>query len=254
MARPLAMALFVCVAAVSPAAGDVAQQGNLRVFFSGKLVPKTLPREGSAPISVRLGGRILTTDGSNPPALSTIEIAVNRSGHFETKAVPYCRLDDIQGVSTARARRICGASQIGKGSFEAAVSIPEASPFPTKGTVSAFNGIRKGKPVIFLHIHGTEPLPTSFTLPLRMRHEDGRFGTVLRGSLPSVDAQVAVVTGISLQLGGKPSVGADPYLSAGCPAPSGFPQALFQLARVSFEFVGGTTFSTTLARTCVTRS
>src|SRR5689334_15517993 len=94
--RVLAMALFAGTVAVPPAAGEVAQQGNLRVAFSGGLAPKKLPREGSAPISVRFGGRIFTTDGSNPPALSTIEIAVNRAGHFETQAVPYCRLSEIQ--------------------------------------------------------------------------------------------------------------------------------------------------------------
>lgn len=250
-ALAFALALLAGLLAAPLATGEVAQQGTLRVSFGGGLAPKKLPRVGSAPISVSLESRISTTDGSSPPTLSTVEIGVNRAGRFETQAVPYCRLRQIQSASTARARRVCGASQIGEGSFAATVSVPEASPFPAQGTVSAFNGLARGEPAVFLHVYGTEPLPTSFTLPLRMRREQGRFGTVLRGSLPAVDAQTAFVTRLSLRIGARPGAGADPYLSAGCPAPRGFPQALFPLARASFEFIGGITFSTTLERTCI---
>jgi hypothetical protein len=249
-AGSLVLTLLAFVPATAPAAGEVAQQGNIRVSFSGSLSPKRLPRKGLAPVSVKLVGRISTVDGGIPPPLTAIEIAINRAGHLDPRAVPYCHLMDIRSASTAQAQRACGASQIGDGSFNAVVSDPEASPYPPRGTVSAFNGLQKGKPVIFLHVYGADPLPTTFTLPLRLSRDEGRFGTVLRGSLPSVDPQIAFVNAISLRLGDSPRLDEDPYLSAGCHAPAGFSQALFPLARASFSFAGGATFTAILERTC----
>ncbi len=40
------------------------------------------------------------------------------------------------------------------------------------------------------------------------------------------------------------------YLSAGCPAPNGFKEVIFGLARTTFSFVGGKTLSSTLNRSC----
>jgi len=245
----LALGLFGSAAL---AQAEVAQRGNLRVSFSGALNPKKLPREGAAPISVQLGGRIFTTDGSDPPALSKIEIAINRAGRLEPKALPTCRLGQIQPASTDYARRVCGAARVGEGTFDASIAIPEQSPYPSQGTVTAFNGVQGGRPVIFLHIYGAEPVPTSFTLPLSFVRGDGSFGTVLRGELPSVDTHVGFVTGISLRLGGgRPA--SRLYLTSGCPAPKGFSGAAFPLVRASFAFTEGPILSSTLMRSCTAR-
>ena len=42
-------------------------------------------------------------------------------------------------------------------------------------------------------------------------------------------------------------------ISAGCPAPKGFPGALFTLARTSFSFAGGKKLTSTLTRQCRVR-
>jgi hypothetical protein len=235
------------------ARAEIAQKGNLRVSFNGALSPKKLPRRGVAPISVELGGRITTTDGSDPPALSGIEIAINRAGRLDPEALPACSLEQVQPASTAYARRVCAAARVGGGSFSASIAIPEQSPYPSRGTVTAFNGRDSGRPVVLLHIYGTEPVPTSFTLPLTMSRGHGTFGTVLRGKLPGIDAHVGFVTGISLRLGSPPRSAGRPYLSAGCPAPKGFSLAVFPLARASFSFAAGPTLSRTLVRSCRAR-
>jgi hypothetical protein len=244
-----------CVLLTAPVVGgaEPVQKGNLRVSFDGGLAPKTLPRQGAAPISVELGGQIATTDGSDPPPLERIEIAINRAGHLDPRALPTCRLEQIQPASTAYARSVCAAARVGVGSFSASIAIPEQSPYPSRGAVTAFNGVEGGRPVIFLHIYGTEPVPTSFTLPLRLERGHGRFGTVLSGALPTVDSHVGFVTGISLRLGGRPRGRRAPYLSAGCPAPKGFSLAVFPLARAGFAFADGRTLSSTLVRTCRAR-
>lgn len=240
------------LAFASYALAEVAQKGNLRVDFSGSFSPKKLPREGAAPIAVSLGGDVFTTDGSYPPGLDRIEIAINRQAHLDPRALPTCSLDQIQPASTVYARRVCAKARVGQGQFNAAVSIPEESPYPSQGAVTAFNGVDHGKPVIYLHIYGTEPLPTSFTLPLSIGKGHGSFGTILRGTLPSVDAHVGFVTGITLKLNPVSRNGKS-YLSAGCPAPKGFSAAPFPLAKASFYFNGGPALSRTLVRQCRAR-
>jgi hypothetical protein len=247
-----AAALAAVLILATGAQAELAQEGNLRVHFDAKVSPKRLPRTGTAPISVSLGGTVSTTDGSQPPALRRFEVAINRSGRLDVKGLPICRREDIQPATTANAMAACGAAKVGVGSFEANVVIPEQSPFPSKGKMVAFNGVQGGKPVIFAHVYGTEPIPTSFTLPLKISHAKGRFGTVLTASLPNVTSDVAFVTGISLTLGRTFTYSGERhgYLSAGCPAPKGFPGALYPLARTGFSFDGGTALSSTLTRSC----
>jgi hypothetical protein len=253
--RALTAAIALLLLAAGAAHGELAQQGNLRVRFDAEVKPKALPRDGMAPISVGVGGTVSTIDGSSPPQLSQVQIAINRTGRLDSAGLPTCRLQEIQPATTQDALAACGDARVGEGSFSAQVLIPEQSPFPSDGEVIAFNGLQGGKPVIFAHVYGTEPIPTSFTLPLKISRAKGRFGTVLTADLPKVTSKVAVVTGISLDLhrtyhhrGISHS-----YLSAGCPAPKGFPGALYPLAKASFVFAGGPTLTQTVTRNCRVR-
>ncbi len=241
--------------AAGGAQAELAQQGNLRVKFDAQVKPIALPREGAAPISVSVGGTVSTADGSTPPQLSRVQIAINRAGRLDATGLPVCHLDEIQPATTANAVAACGAAKVGEGEFSANVVIPEQSPFPSDGKVIAFNGVQGGRPVIFAHVYGTEPIPTSFTLPLAISHAKGRFGTVLTAELPQVTSSVAFVTGISLKLRRSFSYRGErhSYLSAGCPAPDGFPGVLYPLARATFSFAGAAPLSATATRNCVVR-
>lgn len=250
-----ALAALLLLAAPLAGAVTITQKGNLRVAFDGDISPRKLPRSALAPIAVSMSGTIATTDGSTPPPLQSFQIALNRSGRLDAKGVPACSLDRIQPATTAAAKRACGPSLVGHGSFSASVAIPEQSPFPSRGKLLAFNGVQGGKPVIFAHIYGTEPVPTSFTLPLRLSKATGTYGTVLTGSLPEVSSNIAFVTGISLELdrtfverGERRG-----YVSAGCPAPKGFTGASFPLAKASFAFADGRTLTSILNRSCRVR-
>jgi hypothetical protein len=249
----LAAALLAAVAAVGHA--EVIQHGNLRLSFQGRLNPDRLPRDGAAPVAVSVGGHVTTTDGSPPPQLRKIEIDINRHGRFDYAGLPACRLEEIQPSTTQNALRACGPAQVGVGSFTANVAIPGQTPFPSAGKLVAFNGVEEGKPVIFAHVYGTKPVPTSFTLTLRMGQAKGSFGTTLTTYLPHVTGHAGFITGLVLNLHrtfrsrGK----WHSYLSAGCPAPKGFSRAPFPLARASFSFAGGRTLRSTLNRTCKVR-
>jgi hypothetical protein len=241
--------LLVLSAPSGAARAEVVQKGKLRVSVAGKLSPKALPRQGAAPVSVSLGGRITTTDGSDPPQLRSITMAINRDGRFDFAGLPTCALDEIQPATSQEALAACRDALVGEGSFLANVQFPLQSPFPSDGKVLMFNGRLGGQPVILAHVYGSEPVPTSYTLPFKIRRSRGTFGTVLAASLPRITGEWGFVTGIELTLG-RHFAHHGSYLSAGCPAPAGFPGAVFPLVRTDFRFAGGLAITSTLNRDC----
>jgi hypothetical protein len=111
------------------------------------------------------------------------------------------------------------------------------------------------RPAILAHVYGTNPVPTSFTLPFELKPAKGTFGTVLTASLPAVTASSSYITGLSLTLGRSFTVHGKrrSYLSAGCPAPKGFPGAVFPFAKATLAFAGRGTLTSTLTRSCGAR-
>jgi hypothetical protein len=256
--RPLAAA-GICsalVAAVLALAGstsaEVLQRDNLRVAFSGKIAPKRLPRGEAAPIEASLSGRITTTDATTPPQLQEIEVAINREGRFDYRGLPTCRLEQIQPATTANALAACGEAKVGEGHFEADVAIPGQAPFPSNGRLVAFNGVENGRHVIFAHVYGTDPLPTSYTVAFRISRSHGTFATILKASLPKVTGNAGFVTGLELSLGRRFAYRGQrrSYLSAPCPAPAGFTRAVFPLLRVRFGFADGRSLGSVLPSDC----
>jgi hypothetical protein len=250
----LLCAFLLAFGVATMAGAETIQKGNLRVSFSGELSPRALPRAGTAPISVSVGGRISTSDGSPPAQLRAIAIAINANGRLDRSGLPACGLKQIQPSTNQGALAACRASLVGEGSFSANVAIAQQAPFPSRGKLLAFNGTLKGKPVLFAHVYGTRPVPSSFTLAFEIGAAKGTYGTVLRASLPAVAGNAGYITGLSLNLGKSFSAHGKrhSYLSAGCPAPKGFPGATFPFARVSFGFPKKT-LTSVLTRSCTAK-
>lgn len=250
----LALAALAALALAPQAAGELIQKGGVRVAVSGDLAPKRLPRHGRAPITVAIGGRISPTAKGALPQLQTVSFAFNRGGKLDLSG-PKCRIGRIDPSTTAEALAACRPALVGEGHFSADVRFPEQSPFPSEGRVLAFNGVLRGAPAIFAHIYGTKPVPTSYVLPLEVHHAKGAFSTRLDASLPQATGKWGYVTGLSLKLGRTfTSHGrTHSFLSASCPAPQGFPGALFPLVRTTFAFAGQTILTTTLNRSCKVR-
>jgi DNA-binding beta-propeller fold protein YncE len=237
-------------------ASEVVQHGNVRVDLQAKLTPKKLPRTGRASVHFAIGARIGSADGTVPPQLHALEVALNRNGQINPNALPSCEMDQVQPASTQGALKACRRSLVGEGTFSAEVLLTQQAPFPSEGEVVAFNGHWHGKPAILAHIYGTKPVPTSFTLPFvigRAAGGKGSFGTALKASLPQFTSKWGYVTGISLYIGRSTPRGG--YLTAGCPAPKGFGGASFPLARAKLSFAEGSprTVEQTLTRSCGVR-
>jgi len=251
-----AATLAVLLAAASLARAEIAQQGTLRVTTQGKLSPQKLPRTGTAPIAVSVGGRFSTTDATLPPQLRSMRIELNRHGALETTGLPECRIAQIQPASTQRALRACRAALVGSGRFEVEVVLAGQEPYPTAGRLLVFNGKYKGKKALLGQIYSAKPFASSFVIPFLISNKRrGRYGLVLSSTLPKALTSWGHITGLQLNLkrryafrGRRRSV-----VSAGCPAPKGFPGAVFALARTTFRFAGGVRVSSGLTRSCKVR-
>lgn len=238
-----AVALF---GTASLATAEVAQKNGVRVSVTGKLAPSKLPRADTAPVAVSVAGTIIATKAGVLPKLNKIEISLNSHGKLQTKGIPVCRLGRINPSTTQEALLACRSSLVGEGRFSADVRIPDQSPFPSDGKVLAFNGKLRGKPALFAHIFGTEPVPTSYVLPFTITKAKGTYGTVLTASLPQVTGEWGYVTGVSLNLQPR-------FAIAACPAPPGFPGVTFPLLRTRFGFASGTEIASVLNRSCKVR-
>jgi len=249
LAITAALALALTLASLAQA--ETIQRAGLRITLNGELTPQKLPRQGSAPIQVSIGTKIASSDGSDPPQLRKLAIAINRNGRFDSSGLPKCTERDIQPATTQGALAACGASLIGSGYFNAKVLFKQQVPYPAEGKLYAFSGTYKGKPAILAHVYGKKPVPTSFTFPFVLQKEKGTFATVLSASFPEVTGNAGYVTGISLKLGKvfKAAGKTHSFLSASCPAPKGFPGASFPFAKATLSFPGKT-LSSTLTREC----
>jgi hypothetical protein len=254
MKRALLITTALSVLALASLAhAETIQKGSIRIAFDGKISPSKLPRTGMAPVSVTVGTKISATKAKPLAQLQKIEIAINSHGRLDATGLPKCEVGDIQPATTAKALEECRPSLIGEGSFSSEVSLSKQAAFPSQGKLYAFNGTYKGRPAILAHVFGSEPVPTSFTLPFVIAKAKGTFGTKLTATIPASEDNL--ITGIELTLHRLYSYKGKSrsYAQAGCPAPKGFPGASFPFAKASYEFVGGKKLSSTLTRACRAR-
>ncbi len=252
---PICALLALCLLSAALAQGELRQSGNVRISFSGDFAPQSLPRDRLAPISVHVKGAIATTDGTHPPPVRRVEIALNRNGKLTTVGLPACTGQLLQSTSTEVALQRCRPSLVGRGHFVAVVEFPAAAPIPAGGRTLAFYGKRRGSPTLFLHLYITAPVQTTFIVPLRIKRGEGQFGTTLAARIPTLAGGLGSVTELDLTIGRTYTYRGErhSFISASCAAPAGFTVGVFPLARGSFFFADGRKIETTLARNCRVR-
>ena len=248
--------LLLVLGGATIARAEVEQKDNLQVVVSGKLSPHRLPREGSAPVSVSVQGKLSTLDGSYPPQLERLTIAINRHGHFETSGLPICRIGQIQPASNGRALHACRSALVGKGKFFGTISLPGQAPYPIEGELLVFNGREGNHQVLLGHIFTPHPFATSFVISFEIKHSGhGVFGTTLVANLKKALGKKRNLTGIEMTLSRRYSSGGArrSYVSAGCSAPKGVNVVSYPLARTTFAFIGGQQITAVLTRSCGVR-
>jgi hypothetical protein len=162
----------------------------------------------------------------------------------------------IQPASTARALAACHSSLVGKGSFTANIALQGQEPYATTGKLVVFNGLQRKRHVLLGQIYSAYPFPTSFVIVFSVTDKShGTYGTSLTAKLPRSLSSWGNLTGINMKLSRRFHAAGTrrSYVSAGCPAPKGFPLATFPMARASFSFAGGSRLSSVFTSTCRAR-
>jgi hypothetical protein len=238
----LTLLAFAALAVSAPAKVrefEYFQRGNLRVKFGAEFKPSTLPRQRAAPITVEVAGAINTTDGSHPPPLRKLEIALNRHGRISAKGLPTCTGPLLQSTTTKEALARCGDAKVGSGSFRAQLALGGADDVPATGKIVVFNSRHAGKPSLLIHLFVGVPVRITMIVPITIGHrKEGEYGTVLRADIPKLGGGIGSVTEIDLELGRRYTFGGKrrSYLSAACDAPAELEEGPFRFLRGSFRF------------------
>jgi hypothetical protein len=250
----LVLLLAATGALAAVARAEVIQSGDVRVNFDADFSPRTLPREAPAPITVEVGGKISTTDGSHPPPLRQLRVELNSAGRIETRGLPACAAASLQSTSSELALKLCRPALVGAGTFEAQLQFSGA-PILVNGRALVFNGLVHGHAGMLIHIYIASPVRVTLVIPLAITRRGGQFATVLTTNVPPLAGGFGSITQMQLKIGRRYSYRGTrrSFLSAACAAPAGFPGAVFPFARGTFTFTGGRTLHTVLTRNCKVR-
>jgi hypothetical protein len=258
ISRKKGLAALVAVLALGLLGAGIASAGllsNTIVRFHGNIGPHKLPRHGVAPVTVQMGGKISTKDGSPPPRLAEIKLEINKHGELDSKGLPLCSLGALKNATTARAKSICGKAEVGHGNVTSRIKLPEQEEFATNGQLLAFNGKYKGKPAIFAHVNSKGRLAITYVIIFQIEKAKGEFGTSLVAKVPPIASGAGHISAFDLSLSRKYTVGKKKksYVSAGCALPAGIFIGPFKFARATYVFEDGTSSSETLEKTCKAR-
>jgi hypothetical protein len=249
--------VFAALLCAAVAQAEMIQEGDLRLAYSAKFAPKALPRERPAPVTVTLGGSIATVDGSRPPELRRVSVAVNRFGQVSSKGLPTCDRGELEQTSTELALARCRDALVGRGRYAAMIDVlNHANPIPVEGDMLAFNSRNRGRPAVLLHAYTEIPVSVAVVVTFNVnRPKKGDFGTVFTARIPKIAADLGYVTEGFLRLARRYRYAGEPrsFVNARCAAPPGFTGGPFAFTRGMFGFANGQQLSVTLTRNCRVR-
>ena len=174
VAAAIALALLIALGAAGAAQAEKEIDGNLVVSFDGGITPKSLPRKGTAPVTVKVDSGFGTVDGSDPPPqLRQISIGINKGGKIFDRGLPTCQVRRIQPSTIAAAKRICGGAIVGNGHVQVRVELANQPPFTSRGRCSSSTRTRSGgHRRLLAQVYGSKP-PSAFVLNFKIVEKKG---------------------------------------------------------------------------------
>jgi hypothetical protein len=184
--KVVAIAVMLTAGICATAYAITAEVGPVWVSATATVQPRELPKRGNAPITLDSITRVGTRDGSTPPTLKTLLFVLDKNGTIDTKGLPTCTTAELEGTTTAQARKRCAGALVGKGTAKVLVTMPGKAPFTTTSPLSFFNGPRVGgMPTLIAHGHETVPAPKTLLVPIPIEHiSGGRYGYRVQVDLP----------------------------------------------------------------------
>lgn len=190
----------------------VIKAGNLVVTFNGGFSPTKLSKTKPTPITLNVSGKIATTDGSHPPALTSFVLETDKAGGINAKGLPSCKAGQLEARTTAAAEKVCKSAIIGKGTTDVEVEFPEQNPIPLKSKLVVFNGgFSGGTTTLLIHAYLQSPVTAAIVTTVKVKkHVSGPYGLKSVATIPKIAGGAGSVTGFSLTITKKG------YLTAKC--------------------------------------
>lgn len=237
---------------VATAHSERSQRGNLRAALQGEVSPLKLPRHRPAPVSLRLSGSLLTTDGSALPRVTGMRFALAGRSGVNARGLPVCPLTRLRNTRDREALSACGGSLVGRGRIEVQARIPSQPPLPANASLLVFNGrTNTGQTTLLMHAYSEDP-PVSVVIPFALEHSRGDFGTELiaRGlaSKPTISGFSMTLSRRYFDRGSRRS-----FLVGSCPLAPIFSSGLLTLALLEFSLEGGRHIQVEHLATCRAR-
>lgn len=201
----LSAALAVGMAAVATAKFDTFRAGNIILQADGGVTPKALPRAKMAPVTVRVRGKISTSDNTHPAAFREAQIDFDKNGTINTTGLPTCKGSELEARNTKDALKVCGDSEVGKGSGQIQISFPEQRPIPVTAPITVFNGGTKGgKTTLYIHTFITVPVPSAVVTTVTIKKvKKGRYGLSTVSKIPVIAGGSGSVLAFDINFGKK---------------------------------------------------
>jgi hypothetical protein len=179
------------------------KSGNIEVTLEGGVSPSALPRNEMAGVTLKLKGKIESTDGTHVSAAKTISLDFDKAGKLFTKGLPSCKPGQLESRTTQDARKQCGKALVGTGNVTADISLPEQAPFGASGPLLIFNGSKGNKQSLILHVYAHVPAPTTFVVPVKISKAHGKYGTNAFIKVPTIVSGSGSVTSFKATIGKK---------------------------------------------------
>jgi hypothetical protein len=218
----VALVLALVLSGAALAAKEVVRSGNLSLSDDGGIFPYRLPAHGGAPATARLEAEIGTLDGTQPPALRSVDLEVSKTIEVDAVGLPTCKMSEIAATSSSAAKRSCGDALIGSGTGDVEVTFPEQAPFSSTGPLLLFNAGVKGKTTkVLLHAYVDVPAPTAIVVPAEItRIRGGAYGLEITAQIPRIAGGAGSVTKFQLNVGRRFTYRGRrrSFLTASCPS------------------------------------
>jgi hypothetical protein len=218
VALAVSAVLVLGAVTIADAARTTIGVGNLKLTFGGAFSPKALPKTTYAPVTATVEGKVVTTDGTHPPAFRETVVDVDRDVKVSVKGLPVCKAGQLEAQDTKAAKKVCGTTVLGSGLAHAEIAFPEQAPLKVASPITVFNGGEKGgKVTLLIHTFLTVPVPAAIVTTVTIAKKGNGLHSIAK--VPVVAGGSGSVLDFKFKLGrtytykGK-KVG---YLEARCP-------------------------------------
>jgi len=220
----LALTLGVALSAIGIASAEkpvVVEAGSGGFKFNAGFTPKALPKKTFAPVTLNLGGKFETKDGTQLPPLTEFVLEADKNIAIDVRGYPVCWAGQLLDRGPATPEVDCRTSILGKGSMTVSTAFPEQPPIVADAPAVAFNrGTSGGKTTLYVYAYLTQPITTAIVTTVKIsKIHNGRFGTKAVATIPPIANYAGSITSFELTLNKGLKLKGKPFsfLSAKCP-------------------------------------